>query len=60
MIQNRDACNILIECEICNNKQTVGYSEVHEILKINSAAIVKTKEFDKVRFLTAFILIALD
>jgi hypothetical protein len=51
MIQNRDACNILIECEICNNKQFLGATEIHEILRVNSSETIKTKEFDKVSFL---------
>lgn len=58
MIQNRDACNILIECEVCTGKQFVGAAEVHEIL--TQSEIVKTKEFDKVSATRIDCLAALD
>lgn len=58
MIQNRDACNILIECEVCAGKQFVGAPEIHEILA--QSEIVKTKEFDKVSLSRAMMVIALD
>jgi hypothetical protein len=49
-LQNRDARDIIIDCKICNKKQSLGYLQFHEILAQNFKTIITTKEFDVVSF----------
>jgi hypothetical protein len=50
-LQNRDARDIIIDCKICNKKQSLSYLQFHDILAQNFKTIITTKEFDVVSFL---------
>jgi len=49
-LQNRDARDIIIDCKLCNKKQSLGYSQIHDILFSNMKGIITTKEFDPVSY----------